>query len=80
MPRRALARWFLDVGFPFFFQTTLISEADAALFVVQKCQVAGLVHAFLQPGDHFGNLGAPWGTMGAADRSAWSSSTFTDLR
>ena len=40
-----------------FSQTSLISEADAVISGVQDYQVAGLVLAFLQHGDHFGTLG-----------------------
>ena len=40
---------------------------DAVISGVQNFQVAGLVPAFRQPGDYFGILGAPWGTMGAAE-------------
>ena len=27
------------------------------------------MHPFWHPGDHFGSLGTPWGTMGAAGRT-----------
>ena len=49
-------------------KTTGIYEADAVIFGAHNRQLAGLVPAFRQPGEHFGTLGAPWGTMGAAER------------
>ena len=58
----------------------MISEVDAVTSGVQNCQVAGLVPAFRQPGDHCGTLGAHWGTMGAADRTASWSMIFRDWR
>ena len=63
-----------------FFQTTVISKVEAVTSGVQNWQVAGLVPAFRQPGDHFGTLGAHWGTTGAADRAASWSVLFKDRR
>ena len=66
--------------FETFSQTAVISEVDAVTASVQNCQVAGLVPAFWQPGDHCGTLGAHWGTTGAADRTASWSMIFRDWR
>ena len=66
--------------FKHFSQTTVISEVEAVTSGVQKRQVPGLVPASRQPGDHFGTLGAHWGTTGAADRTASWSMIFRDWR
>ena len=73
---RVLASWFLDVAFQVMFQMAVISEADVITFCTQDCHWSGLVPLLWLPGgqchhfgvawDHFGSLGAPWRTMGAA--------------
>ena len=71
MPHRVLTRVVLDVSF---------QALEAVTSGVPSLQVAGLVPAFRQPGDHFGILGAHRGTTGAADRTASWSMIFGDWR
>ena len=40
--------------------------------VIQSCHLGGLVPPLWHPGEHFGTLGPPWGTMGAVGRTCWS--------
>ena len=77
---RVLACWFLDVGFQVMFQIAVISEADVIIFAPKTvigqawCLYFGSLGTILAAwclhfgaaGDHFGTLGAPWRTMGAA--------------
>ena len=68
----------LDVSLQALFSKNCVSEVDAVISGVQNYQVAALVLAFRQPGKHFGTLGAPWETMGAADRTASWNVIFKD--
>ena len=60
-----LARWFSDVFFLNLFEIIAISGSVAVTCGAQNCHLAGLLHPFLIPTDHFGTLKAPWKAMGS---------------